>query len=83
MGSEMCIRDRHGDWAPICTNCDAFDTISWKRPERVEREDGAAPLLGFTAGFLASAGKDPVAVDDSLDSNATVTDEPEAKVNSI
>ncbi|MBI6629463.1 heme biosynthesis protein HemY [Pontibaca salina] len=23
----------HGDWTPICTNCESFDTLSWETPE--------------------------------------------------
>lgn len=37
----------HGDWAAICTNCDAFDTILWRRPARIEQNRSSAPLLGF------------------------------------
>ena len=21
----------HGEWAPVCENCDSFDTLSWER----------------------------------------------------
>ncbi|MBD0864851.1 MAG: tetratricopeptide repeat protein [Rhodobacteraceae bacterium] len=26
----------HSDWAPICSNCEAFDTLSWRTPPAVE-----------------------------------------------
>ena len=26
----------HAEWTPICTNCSAFDTLSWKRPPSAE-----------------------------------------------
>ena len=26
----------HGSWAPVCENCSAFDTLSWKRPQQGE-----------------------------------------------
>lgn len=45
----------HGDWAAVCTNCDGFDTIAWRKPEAVKAADGGTPTLGFTAGMLAGA----------------------------
>lgn len=48
----------HGDWAAICTNCEAFDTIDWRRPETVAAPTTSTPTLGFTAGVLASAADD-------------------------
>jgi len=26
----------HAEWAPVCTNCNSFDTLSWKTPETAE-----------------------------------------------
>ena len=26
----------HAEWAPVCTRCDSFDTLSWKAPETAE-----------------------------------------------
>ncbi|SFD67813.1 heme biosynthesis protein HemY [Roseivivax sediminis] len=26
----------HADWVPVCTNCEAFDTLSWKTPPQSE-----------------------------------------------
>ncbi len=26
----------HGTWKPVCTNCHAFDTLSWRRPPETE-----------------------------------------------
>ncbi|MEM9716046.1 MAG: heme biosynthesis HemY N-terminal domain-containing protein [Pseudomonadota bacterium] len=43
----------HGDWAAICTNCDGFDTITWRRPDAVAAPNTGTPTLGFTAGVLA------------------------------
>lgn len=31
----------HGDWIPVCTHCEAFDTLSWKTPPN----DGAVAAL--------------------------------------
>jgi len=58
----------HGDWAAICTNCEAFDTISWRRPDVVAAAAAGTPTLGFTAGVLPEAPKPeepPVAEDAS------------------
>lgn len=34
----------HGDWSPVCENCEGFDTLSWRQPE-----DDTAPLPTSTA----------------------------------
>ena len=26
----------HGTWAPVCSNCDAFDTLAWRAPSEAE-----------------------------------------------
>ncbi|ETX29568.1 heme biosynthesis protein HemY [Roseivivax isoporae] len=31
----------HADWVPICSNCEAFDSLSWKTPPQSE---GSAPV---------------------------------------
>lgn len=56
----------HSDWSPVCLNCNAFDTLSWKVP--VEGEVKLAggsemlPLLvGAAATGEASVEADPVA----------------------
>ena len=60
----------HGDWGVICTNCEGFDTIEWKRPQRVERDASSTPLLGFTAGMLAGAAP----VSNGTDQDETLVD---------
>lgn len=40
----------HGEWVPVCTSCDAFDTLDWTEARRAEGAEGAAttdmlPLL--------------------------------------
>jgi len=51
----------HAAWAPICSNCGGFDTLSWREP--VEASGSSAtqsellPLLvGMTATSAAPAG---------------------------
>jgi HemY protein len=46
----------HADWAPVCGNCGAFDTLTWREAVGQERvstrtaaELGAGPLLGADA----------------------------------
>lgn len=38
----------HAKWAPICTNCDGFDTLSWELPEQTVAtglSDAMLPLI--------------------------------------
>ena len=49
----------HAEWTPVCTNCAAFDTLSWKRPPSTEiaMPGGTEmlPLLGAQASSTAVA----------------------------
>lgn len=37
---------RHGEWAPVCRRCEAFDTLSWREGETDEASaDSAAAML--------------------------------------
>ena len=41
----------HGDWAPVCIGCGAFDTLSWKVPAEGEvRMPGGAEMLPLIVG---------------------------------
>ncbi|UWQ22375.1 heme biosynthesis protein HemY [Jannaschia sp. W003] len=33
----------HGDWVPVCTSCEAFDTLDWTEPRRAEASVSALP----------------------------------------
>ena len=41
--SEQWICDRcqniHTKWEPVCTNCEAFDALSWRRPPITENSN--------------------------------------------
>lgn len=41
----------HGDWTPVCANCGAFDTLSWREPSEGEvRMHGGAEMLPLLVG---------------------------------
>ena len=40
----------HAEWAPICDNCGAFDTLGWTEPPRAETPIPAAGMLPLMAG---------------------------------
>ncbi|MDA5092916.1 heme biosynthesis protein HemY [Aliiroseovarius sp. KMU-50] len=41
----------HADWAPVCDNCDGFDTLSWTRaPEREGQMTGGADMMPLIVG---------------------------------
>ncbi|CTQ33619.1 heme biosynthesis protein HemY [Jannaschia rubra] len=59
----------HGDWIPVCTNCEAFDSLTWKEPptgaaSRTVTSDMLPLLMGPQAGppAPAAAGSDDAAV---------------------
>ncbi|WP_298499979.1 heme biosynthesis HemY N-terminal domain-containing protein [uncultured Maritimibacter sp.] len=41
----------HGDWTPVCINCAAFDTLSWKEPdERAVKMPGGTKMDALLVG---------------------------------
>ncbi len=53
----------HGEWAPLCTNCGAFDTMSWKSPPQSEVVlPAGADMLPLIIGAIEDHSKDADAV---------------------
>ncbi|HKL68146.1 heme biosynthesis protein HemY [Salibaculum sp.] len=45
----------HADWVPVCTNCKAFDTLTWRRPPVGEvAMPGGTEMLPLIVGQLDS-----------------------------
>ncbi|MCX7558209.1 heme biosynthesis protein HemY [Sulfitobacter sp. F26204] len=67
----------HTDWAPICNNCNSFDTLAWKTPpmSEVAMPGGVSmlPLIVGTAEDNAGA----VVVADTIEDAELITDPPE------
>ncbi|SMH44422.1 heme biosynthesis protein HemY [Maritimibacter sp. HL-12] len=64
----------HADWAPVCSNCGAFDTLSWKVPAEGEgRIHGGAEMLP-----LLVAKPEPTAPDAPKVEPETVAEPPHA-----
>ena len=52
----------HADWAPICENCESFDTLAWKRPPMSEMTmPGGAQMLPLIVGALEDKSEAPEA----------------------
>lgn len=52
----------HADWAPVCSNCAGFDTLSWREPaEKAGPSPTAAELLPLLVGAPKAA---PTEADD-------------------
>ncbi len=71
----------HTDWAPVCTNCGGFDTLSWRVPSEGEvAMPGSTEMLPLIVGQLA---KPPVeeaeAVDHEVAEAEIVDDDAPAK----
>ena len=60
----QCVCDNcqhiHSNWAPVCTNCSSFDTLSWKRPPA-----GEVAMPVGTAMLPLIVGQLPVAKEDA------------------
>lgn len=82
----------HAEWAPICENCESFDTLEWKRPPMSEvAMPGGVQMLPLIVGALEDQGETPtpdasddVEVEDAEllpDDQPAETPEPDAKVS--
>ncbi len=70
----------HGDWAPICGNCGAFDTLSWREPEAsAVRMPGGAEMDALLVGapdiapdpeMVVEAPEDPAAPEPEVEDAA-------------
>ena len=50
----------HADWAPVCSNCAGFDTLSWREPvEKAGPSPTAAELLPLLVGSPRAAEPEP------------------------
>ncbi len=53
----------HGDWSPLCSNCGAFDTLSWTKPPQTENVlPAGADMLPLLVGPADKPGTDTVPV---------------------
>jgi HemY protein len=48
--------ESHGDWQAVCNNCNAFDSIGWKRPSEAEISlPGGADMLPLIVGSVETS----------------------------
>ena len=60
----------HSDWVPICSNCGAFDTLSWVEPPKSEMAlPNSTDMLPLIVGQIedATAKVEPVVQDESAE----------------
>jgi len=72
----------HSEWAPTCTNCGSFDTLSWVAPPETEAGSGSGvEMLPLIIGALENHSDDADLedADDEEPVDATVTDNQEAR----
>ena len=54
----------HSEWGPVCTNCQGFDTLSWRAPkEKTGASATGAELLPLMVGKPASAKTEDAVID--------------------
>ena len=69
----------HANWAPICENCESFDTLSWKTPPMSETASPAGvQMLPLIVGALEDKGTEhPVPATVEIEDAELVEDAPE------
>lgn len=65
----------HETWDPVCDNCEAVDTLSWKRPPATA-DMGTAPMLPLIVGAPETVALDTAPATDPAEV-LTIADEPE------
>ncbi len=72
----------HSDWVPICTNCGAFDTLSWVEPPKSELAiPNSREMLPMIVGQLED--QSVVDTEQSADTNAEFTETPTPDADEI
>ncbi len=71
----------HGEWQPLCENCNAFDTLGWTRPTETAQSDSvAAAMLPLIIGAIEDNTEDEAgAVEDEPEGWETGEPEPESQ----
>ena len=69
----------HAEWAPICENCESFDTLAWKTPPAAEMVmPGGAQMLPLIVGAIEDKSAEPAdATDDIEDAELLPEDDTE------
>ncbi len=66
----------HANWAPVCSNCDGFDTLSWRVPAEGEvAMPGSTGMLPLIVGLPKPAPIDVTDAEEAEPENAPVTGE--------
>ena len=58
----------HGDWAPICENCNGFDTLAWQRvPSSEDQRTMASAMLPLIIGAQIASAPGPEDFEEPVD----------------
>jgi|TARA_B110000908_G_scaffold111160_1_gene130396 HemY protein len=56
----------HSEWAPMCENCDSFDTLSWKSPPQSEvAMPSGLQMLPLIVGTASESSTDVIVIEDA------------------
>ncbi len=64
----------HADWAPVCSNCSAFDTLTWREPPQAETAQSGLEMLPLLVGG-PDASENELTVDSDSIEEAEIIDE--------
>ena len=68
----------HSEWAPVCENCESFDTLSWKSAPQAEVAMPAGlQMLPLIVGSAGEDTKDVVVIDDAEIVEEAAVEKPE------
>ncbi|WP_298968761.1 heme biosynthesis HemY N-terminal domain-containing protein [uncultured Roseobacter sp.] len=74
----------HAEWAPICENCESFDTLAWKRPPASEvAMPGGVQMLPLIVGTIeddTEVAADETPTEDSIEDAELLPSEEDTEV---
>ncbi|WP_298429596.1 heme biosynthesis HemY N-terminal domain-containing protein [uncultured Jannaschia sp.] len=65
----------HGQWLPVCTNCETFDALSWTEPRA-----GTVPTTALASDMLPLLIGTPDPVAPEVEARPVASDEPEVEI---
>jgi HemY protein len=75
----------HAEWAPVCSNCQSFDTLSWRSPETPKMVSATGvEMLPLIVGALEGTPEEPEdTADDEIADVEFVEDDPESNDDAV
>lgn len=73
----------HGEWVPVCANCEGFDTLSWRSPPQSDVAPAGAEMLPLIIGSLEDRSAEAEAEAEAEEAHEVLTPTPETPADPL